>query len=220
MANPKTAKRAYNNDFPSVTTILGVLRKIGLENWYKYNTAAFCDEKSNRGKLIGTQIHEAIENYILKNDVKVDTEYAEEVTNALKGFMLFRKEHPEFILEWSEEMLTSNVHGFNGTMDCRANKDGKVIVFDWKTGEAKKKNCPAIYDEYKYQVAAYVKAYNEVHGEDVGLAMIVCFAKDKVAYSMYTMERSEIEDCFNEAFLPALKIYNYQRKKKEELVNV
>jgi CRISPR/Cas system-associated exonuclease Cas4 (RecB family) len=204
-------KRQYNNELPSVTTILGVLRKIGLEMWFKYNTAKFCDEKSEKGKLIGTQIHEAIENYILKNKVEVSTEHAEEVNNALKSFMLFRKEHPEFILEWSEEMLTSNVHGYNGTMDCRASKDGNVIVMDWKTGEAKKKDSPVIYDEHKYQVSAYVKAYNEVHGEDIGLALIVCFAKDKVAYSMYTMERAEIDGCFNEAFLSCLKIYNYQK---------
>lgn len=208
-------KRQYNNEYPSVTTVLGVLRKIGLEMWMKYHTAQFCDAASEKGKLIGTQIHEAIENYIAKNKVEVSTEYAEEVTNALKGFMLFRKEHPEFNLEWSEEMLTSTKHGYNGTMDCRASKDGAVIIFDWKTGEAKKKDIPAIYDEYKYQVAAYVKAYNEVHDEDVGLAMIVAFAKDKVAYNMYTMERGEIEDCFNEAFLPALRIYNYQQKQKE-----
>jgi len=212
----KTPKRQYNNEYPSVTTILGVLRKVGLEFWFKYNTAKFCDEKSEKGKLIGTQIHEAIENYIGKNKVAIDTEYAEEVTNALKGFMLFRKEHPEFTLEWSEEMLTSTKHGYNGTMDCRASKDEKVIVMDWKTGEAKKKDTPTIYDEYKYQVAAYVKAYNEVHNEDVGLAMIVAFAKDKVAYSMYTMERSEIDECFERAFLPCLSIYNFQKKQKEE----
>jgi CRISPR/Cas system-associated exonuclease Cas4 (RecB family) len=207
-------KRQYDNEFPSVTTVLGVLRKVGLEMWFKFNTAKFCNEASEKGKLIGTQIHEAIENYILKNEVRVSTEYAEEVANALKGFMLFRKEHPEFSLEWSEEMLTSKKHGYNGTMDCRASKDGRTICFDWKTGEAKKKDTPTIYDEAKYQVSAYVKAYNEVHGEDVDLAMIVCFAKDKIAYSMYTMERNEIEDCFNEAFLPCLQIYNFQRRVK------
>lgn len=209
------AKRQYDNAYPSVTTILGVLRKQGLEMWFKYNTAKFCDETSEKGKLIGTQIHEAIENYIAKNKVEVSTEYAEEVTNALKGFMLFRKEHPEFNLEWSEEMLTSAKHGYNGTMDCRASKDGRTICFDWKTADAKKKDVPTIYDEHKLQVAAYVKAYNEVHGEDVDLAMIVCFAKDKVAYNMYTMERQEIEDCFNKAFLPCLSIYNYQKQQKE-----
>ncbi len=93
------ARRDYDNDFPSVTTVLGVLRKIGLEMWMKYNTAKFCDEASEKGKLIGTQIHEAIENYILKNKVVVETEYGNEVTNVLKGFMLFQREHPEIVLE-------------------------------------------------------------------------------------------------------------------------
>lgn len=208
-------KRQYDNDLPSVTTILGVLRKVGLEMWYKYNTAKFCDEKSAKGKEIGTQIHEGIENYILKNKVEVATTYAEEVTNALKGFMLFRKEHPEITLEWAEEMLTSKVHGYNGTMDCKAIKGNKAIVMDWKTGECKQKDAPAIYDEYKYQVAAYVKAYNEVHSENIEEALIVSFAKDKVAYAMYEMGKEEIEECFTKAFLPCLSIYNYQKKQKE-----
>lgn len=211
----KTLKRQYNNEYPSVTTILGVLRKIGLEFWFKYHTADYCDKASEKGKLIGTQIHEAIENYIAKNKVEVSTEHVEEVTNALKSFMLFRKEHPEFLLEWSEEMLTSLVHGFNGTMDCKATKDGRTICFDWKTGEAKKKDAPAIYDEYKAQVSAYVKAYNEVHNEKCDLAMIVSFAKDKVAYTMYTMEGEEIDGWFSKVFLPCLSIYNYQKQQKE-----
>jgi len=215
MATPKTLKRQYDNDFPSVTTILGVLRKVGLEMWYKYNTAKFCDEKSAKGKEIGTQLHEAIENYVLNNKVEIETNYAEEVTNALKGFMQFRKDHPEITLEWSEEMLTSKVHGYNGTMDCKAIRNNKAVILDWKTGEAKKKDTPAIYDEYRYQVAAYVKAYNEVHGENVEEAIIVSFAKDKVAYTFCEMGKEEIEECFTEAFLPALKIWNYQKKVKQ-----
>lgn len=206
-------KRAYNNTLPSVTTILGVLRKIGLEMWFKYNTAKFCDEKSEKGKLIGTQIHEAIENYILHNKIEVETTYAEEVTTALKGFVQFRKDHPEITLEWAEEMLTSTIHGYNGTMDCKAIRDNVALVMDWKTGECKKEDAPKIYDEYKYQVAAYVKAYNEVHGSDIGTALIVVFAKDEVAYTLYEMDKQEIEDCFNEAFLPCLKIYNYQHRR-------
>ena len=38
-------------------------------------------------------------------------------------------------------------------------------------------------------------------------------AKDKVAYNLETMEMEEIYDCFNEVFLPALKIINYTKKK-------
>lgn len=210
----KKLKRQYSNDYPSVTTILGVLRKIGLEMWFKYNTAKFCDEASEKGKLIGTQIHEAIENYVAKAKVAVSTEYPEEVTNALKGFMKFRSDHPEIDLNWSEMMLTSETHKYNGTMDCRAMRGQTLMVMDWKTGDCKKKDAPVIYDEYKAQVAAYTKAYNEQYGENVTTAIIVAFAKDKVAYTLYEMGKDEIEIWFNEMFLPSLKICNLQRRMK------
>lgn len=212
-------KRQYENDYPSVTTILGILRKIGLENWFKNNTRAYCDAAGARGRIIGTQIHEAIENYILKAEVKVDTEYPEEVTNALKSFMLFRKENPDIELEWSEVMLTSETYKFNGTMDCKAKIGDLPIVLDWKTGECKKKDSPAIYDEYMYQVAAYVMAHNEMFKANIVDALIVSFAKDKIAYNMYRMGKDEIESHFNEAFLPALSIYNHQKRRSSAYSN-
>lgn len=209
------AKRNYQNNYPSVTTILGVLRKIGLEFWFKYNTAKFCDEKSERGKLIGTQIHEGIHSLIQTGEIRVKTEYSEEVTNALKGFVQFRKAHPEIKLVNSEIMMTSEAYKYNGTLDCIAETNGELILMDWKTGEAKKKDKPDIYDEYKYQVAAYVYAYNEINKANIQKAIILSLAKDKVAYNEYTMQGMEIEDCFREAFLPTLKIWNYQNRKEQ-----
>jgi hypothetical protein len=206
-------KRNYENDYPSVTTILGVLRKIGLEFWFKYNTAKFCTEESEKGKIIGTQIHEGIESFINTGEIKVKTEYTVEVTNALKGFVEFRKAHPEIKLSSSEVLMTSELHHYNGTLDCVAEENGTPIILDWKTGQCKKKEKPDIYDEYRYQVSAYVKAYNEINKTNINKAIILSLAKDKVAYNEYIMEEQEINDCFNEAFLPALKIWNYQNKK-------
>ena len=207
-----TAKRQYNNDYPSVTEILGVLRKIGLEMWYKFNTAKFCNEESEKGKLIGTQIHEGIHNLIQTGKIEVKTEYAEEVTNALKGFVEFRKAHPGMKLINSEIQMTSEDYKYNGTLDCIA-ENGALIIMDWKTGKCKDKDKPDIYEEYKYQVASYVKAYNEINKANVNKAIILCLAKDKVAYNEYTMEEAEINEHFNNAFLPALKIWNHQHRK-------
>lgn len=207
-------KRQYDNSYPSVTIVLGVLRKIGLEFWFKVNTAKFCDEESAKGKLIGTQIHEGIHSFIQTGEIKVKTEYSDEVTNALKGFVAFRKVHPEIKLTNSEIMMTSETYHYNGTLDCIAEENGNLIILDWKTGNAKKKDKPDIYDEYKYQVAAYVKAYNEINKTNINRAIILSLAKDKIAYNEYPMDEREINDCFNEAFLPALKIWNYQNRKE------
>lgn len=208
--------RAYENSYPSVTQVLDVLRKIGLENWFKWNTPQFIKEASNKGKEIGTQIHNAIEAFILGQEVKVTTIYKNEVMNALNSFMLFRKEHPEITLQLSEVMMTSEQYKYNGTLDNISKIGDEVVVLDWKTGEAKAKERPDIYDEYVHQVSAYVMAYNEINHTDIKRAIIVSLAKDKVAYNYREITEKEIWESFSEVFLPALKIWYYKNKKKGE----
>lgn len=207
------AKRNYKNDYASVTTVLGVLRKIALEWWFKNNTLAEIEAKSARGKEIGKQMHEVIQSYIETGVAKIDTQYPEEITNALKSFMLFRKEHPEIVLHKSETELTSEVHKFNGTLDVTGEENGVVLVGDWKSGECKDKELPSIYDEFKYQVSAYHELHNEVNERKAAGAFIVALAKDKVAYNFLRLSEDEIKGNFNEVFLSALKIYNHQRRK-------
>jgi hypothetical protein len=207
-------KRAYDNDFPSVTTILGVLRKVGLENWFKFTPLHQIQKESEEGKTIGTQIHEAIQQHVEEQEVKVATEFTEQVMNALKGFMQFKKDHPEIKLRKAEMMLTSLKHGYNGTLDCIGIIGEDLVLLDWKTGKAKSKDIPDIYDEYRYQVAAYVKAFNETQEGQVRKAFILSLAKDKVAYNFQEIAMNDVDEMFERVFLPALSIYNYQRKQK------
>lgn len=206
------AKRNYDNDYPSVTQILGILRKIGLENWFKYNTAKFCNEESRKGKEVGIQIHEAIQAHIEQDEVKIETQYGEEVSNALKSFMLFKKEHKNIKLKKSEIAITNEEDKYNGTLDCIGN-DGEMVILDWKTGKCKEKTEPPIYDEHLYQVSAYVYAYNQQEKTNIEKAYILCIAKDKTAYNLRELNKDELLNCFNEVFLPTLKIYNYQKRR-------
>ena len=211
------AKRDYDNKYPSVTTILGVLRKIALEYWFKVNTIEYINKESGKGKQIGTDIHNAIEHYVLTGEAKIETEYPDEVTNALKSFIEFKKAYPNIELQWAETKLTSEKYQFNGTIDCVGKMGINPIILDWKTGQAKEKEFPDIYDEYKYQVSAYVYLYNENNPDKhISEAIIVSVAKDKVAYNAYWLGEKEIEDCFNEVFLPALKILTYQKQKDKQ----
>jgi len=200
-------KRMYNNTNPSVTEILSVLRKIALERWYQWNDGKWCQEQSRIGRIAGTQIHDAIEQHILTGTASVASEYANEVMNALNSFILFKEENPDIQLKMSEVALTSNQYGFNGTIDA----PNPPILIDWKSSNAKDDDKPKIYDEHKYQVAAYVYLWNEMNEQKIDSAKIVCFAKDKVAYSVYNMEYPEIQSCFINVFLPCLSIYNHQK---------
>ena len=141
------AHRDYKKNYPSVTQIIGILRKIGLEIWFKNNTAEFCNAKSKKGKEIGIQIHEAIQAHIEEGKVKIETQYAEEVKNALDSFMKFKKEHLEIKLKKAEMQVVSEKHKYNGTLDCLGN-DGALVLVDWKTGECKERTEPKIYPEH------------------------------------------------------------------------
>lgn len=210
----KKNHRQYDNEYPSVTQVLDVLRKIGLEMWFKLNTIEFINAESEKGKLIGTQIHEAIQQHIDKEEVKVETQYAEEVSNALNAFMQFKKDHPEMRLKKAEMQLTSQKYQYNGTLDCIGMQDKKLILLDWKTGKCKKdKDEPEIYPEYRYQVAAYVLAHNEIQEKPVERAYILVLAKDKIAYKLEELDMKGLQESFEEVFLPALRIYKYQHKK-------
>lgn len=221
------AKRDYpSNGYPSVTEALGELRKIGLEMWFKWNTAAFCDAKSKAGKEAGTDVHNLIQKHIEATELTIETKYPEEVKFALKSFMLFKKENPTIKLRLSEIPGTSEKYKFNFTIDCTADMPNETIIADWKTGECLKidkktgevtdKGKPTIYDDHLYQVSAYVKGFNDLMKSDIKKACVVCFSKDTVAYNLQWLSAEEIEEYFNEAFIPALTICKLKKRKKLE----
>lgn len=206
--------RDYNNEFPSVTQLISQLASPGLMNWFKRTSFAEINRLSARGKQIGTDTHLAIHHFIETGEAKIETKYPDEVTNALKSFMLFRKERSDIVLKNAEIALTSQKYLFNGQTDCLAEKDNKIILTDWKSADAKEKDKPAIYDEAKFQVSAYAYLISEVQKKDVDSAIIVAVAKDKIAYNTYEMDKQELDSCFNEVFLPLLRIWNYRNRKE------
>src|SRR3990167_5730123 len=209
-----------NSNLPHVTAVLGVLRKPALEYWFKINTAAFCDAESNRGKEIGKTIHQAIQQHIENDEMKFETEYPDEVKNCLKGFFAFKKEYPKIKLKKAEMPVVSKKHGYCGTLDCIAKENGNLILIDWKSGKCgvgtkKEKDIPPIYPEHEYQVAAYVEAYNEQEKANIEKAGILVLAKDKSVFTYMTLIKSALDERFVNVFLPALKIYKFQKRDKE-----
>jgi hypothetical protein len=185
---------------------------MGLEQWYMRNTYQFCQTAMQKGKIIGTQTHEAIERFITTGEMKVETEWPDEVTFALKSFAAFKKDHLALDLKLTETALTSLKYGFNGTIDAPR----PPILYDWKTCEKKDKEELTIWPDWKYQASAYVYLWNENNPDQfIDSVCIVAIAKDAVAYRVETMTAQEISFCFGEVFLPALKIYNYQHKKEK-----
>jgi len=207
------AKKDYQNNYPSVTQLISQLASPGLMYWFKVTSLAEINRISLKGKQIGSDIHLAIENFIVTGKAKIETNYAKEVINALNSFMLFRKERADIVLEKSEMPLTSVKHLFNGQIDCIAKKNNEIWLLDWKSQDCKDKNKPTIYNEAKIQTSAYAYLMKECKEIVIDKVLIVAIAKNKIAYNTYEMEKEEINGWFNEVFLSLLKIYNYSNNK-------
>ena len=200
--------------FPSVTQVLGaVLRKPQLENWFKYNSAQFCNEESKRGKEIGTETHELIQRCIDGEEMALDTEYADEIKNTINSFFKFKKENPEYKLKRSEVILNIKKYGYSGRLDVIGERNEKKFIGDWKTGKSKDGELK-FYPEMIYQVAAYTVGYNLQFKKQIKNAVIILLDKTAVNYGIQEVDEAEMQDAFKNVFLPCVKIYNYQRRKK------
>lgn len=209
--------RQYENDYVSVTTLLALLINYGLMEWFKRTPYAQIIQESNRGKEIGTQVHQVIQDHIEAKEAKIDTEFPDEVTNILKSFMLFKKENPHILLKKSEIVMKNDIFRLNGTMDCIGDENGKIVVVDWKSGKCGDKlDKPPIYDSYLYQISAYGALYELEENLDISGGYVVSLAKDKISYNLQYIDMNKMEDNWNNIILPLLKIYYYQKPIKGE----
>jgi hypothetical protein len=166
--------------YPSVTTITGILDKPALLQWasncavdfIKENLEALKDpidvhrgedvlEQARKAFTIkrdtaadaGTQCHHAIQMYIAGQD-PYPSLTSEAAKNGFEAFLSWEsKNHVEWIQ--SEVEVFSILRGYAGRFDAIARVNGHLYLIDFKTSKG-------VWDEQKYQVCAYRQAYNEM----------------------------------------------------------
>jgi len=178
------SKYKINNiEYPSVTTILGLLDKSpALIGWStgcmeKYivqkhtefnsieelaKSARFNYKEVSKDALnIGSKVHELIEIYI-KHDKDISFQkLKDECENSFLAFLDWEEEHVDEWLESEKEVVNIDV-GYAGTLDAKfKHKNGKIYILDFKTSKA-------IYPEYELQISAYFNA-NKVDAECYGI---------------------------------------------------
>ena len=156
---------------PSVTTILKVLDKPGLNRWKlnqvmmaaltlpKIDGESLSDfedrawEDSNKhseyARNRGTEIHGAVENYFLTG--RINPDFTAEIKAVVKS-LESEFGHPE----WLAERSVSSPLGFGGKVDLHSHN----IVVDYKTKDFDKDHLPKSYDEQAMQLAAYRACIN------------------------------------------------------------
>jgi hypothetical protein len=166
-----------NEKLLGVTTVLGILNKPALIPW-AVNMA--CDQlaqivqsgvpmtlqhiedarlahrkASAQAASIGTQVHEWCSQYI--QDTKQELPEDSQVLNGVLGFLQWARQH-NVVFEETEKIVYSKKYGYVGTLDAEAIIDGKRCLVDFKTSKG-------IYNEMRYQVAAYQFARQEEFGK-------------------------------------------------------
>ena len=161
--------------YPSVTSILGILAKPGLERW-KLNQVAlatlrtpkedaesehyWCNrvrnaafEQVEQAADLGTMIHGALEHTM------AGEEYDPELRVYVEPVMEWKRETGILIVE-RELRLVNEEHGFAGTTDVlfRYSENG-IGILDYKTRKTKPGEKVRAYDNQALQLAAYAATY-------------------------------------------------------------
>lgn len=166
-------------EYPSVTTITGILDKPALVQWASncavdyvagnldrlksenvHEGEAVLEEARKAHKTVkdeaagnGTKVHKAIELYINGQDYSelLDNE---QTKTAFDAFLSWEDKN-HVLWEKTECEVFSTIYGYAGRFDAIATINGHRYLVDFKTSKG-------IWNEMKYQLCAYRQAYNEM----------------------------------------------------------
>lgn len=181
----------YKGQPPTIKEVYGTLSWDGNDLINLYNRGKQAPlHRSQFGKDVGTQVHEAVDRYHKTGEAYIDSSGIEENdTVAQKSFDMYVKWFEQSGLEViaSEVMVYSKELNYAGTLDRIYKKpDGTLIMGDFKTSNLSRKYPMGIHPQYWSQLGAYMKAYREEHGVTFGDAVIVNSPKQgtiKIGYA-------------------------------------
>jgi hypothetical protein len=224
---------------PSVTTILSVMAKPGLDR-YKQEAAILAaltlprhegeslddfaarvvvdaKEKQREAMRIGTAVHDAAENYLLRGSTPADTQI-------IALFAPVKRWLDENVTKVYvvEKVLVNTVEGFAGTVDliCELKGVEGVTVLDFKTQGVKKDDKgrwkPVFYrDSWPLQL----EAYRRTAGNAQNIASLVINTTEASDVWMKIWDKSEHE-AFWKAFLSARDLWGYLKSYHPDLGRV
>jgi len=166
--------RFYNingTNYPSVTSILGVRKKVELQQWRDKIGENVANWEMGRAARRGTATHNLIENYI-------KGEPLEERSVLPLGLFKLMKPYIDQIqnIHCLETVLYSSKYKLAGQVDCIAEYNGKLSVIDFKTANKERKE--EWIDNYFLQCTAYALMYEELFKKDIDQIVVIIGGED------------------------------------------
>ena len=158
-------------NYPSVTSILGVRKKVELQQWRDKIGENVANWEMGRAARRGTATHNLIENYI-------KGEPLEEKSVLPLGLFKLMKPYIDQInnIHCLETVLYTNKYRLAGQVDCIAEYNGKLSVIDFKTANKERKE--EWIDNYFLQCTAYGLMYEELFKKEIDQIVVIIGGED------------------------------------------
>ena len=166
--------RFYDIDgqnYPSVTSILGIRKKEGLVKWRESIGEDVANWEMNRAARRGKSFHKLVEQY-LNNETP-------SIRDVLPlGLFRLAKPYIDQInnIRLLEKIMVSPKLTIAGQVDCVAEYNGKLSVIDFKSANKERKE--DWIENYFLQCTAYSSMYEETFGEKIEQIVVLLAAED------------------------------------------
>ena len=158
-------------NYPSVTSVLGVKKKVELQQWRDRIGENVANWEMGRAARRGTATHNLIENYI-KNEPLTEKSVLP------LGLFKIMKPYIDQIqnIHCLETVLYSSKYKLAGQVDCIAEYNGKLSVIDFKTANKERKE--EWIDNYFMQCTAYALMYEELYNAEINDIVVIIGGED------------------------------------------
>ena len=193
-------------NYPSITTVLGVQKKEGLEKWRKAVGEEAAKWEMGRAARRGKATHTLVEQYI-----KGETPSIRDVLPL--GLFRLMKPYIDQIdnVQLSEEIMYSHKLTVAGQVDCVADYNGKLSVIDFKTANKERKE--DWIENYYIQTCAYAIMYEELFGKRIEQLVILMAGEDGTMRS-FIRDKKDFEPKLEESIKYFYKYYEKLNKDK------
>ena len=158
-------------NYPSVTSVLGVRKKVELQQWRDRIGENVANWEMGRAARRGTATHNLIENYIKGEPLT-------EKSILPLGLFKLMKPYIDQIqnIHCLETVLYSQNYKLAGQVDCIAEYNGKLSVIDFKTANKERKE--EWIDNYFMQCTAYGLMYEEMYNTEIEDIVVIMGGED------------------------------------------
>lgn len=192
--------------FPSMTTVLGDLKKDVIMKWRERVGEAEANRISTQAARRGTSVHHMCEDYI-NNLPYLNRRLPHEIEmfNSIKPILDGRIDN----IRCQELALWSEHLGVAGRVDCIAEFDGVLSIIDFKTSSKPKRE--EWIDNYFMQMAGYAIMFEERTGIPVSQVVNVIAVEQGGQPQVFVQKR----DTWAKPLLNAIKAYGEKNNHAE-----